>query len=180
MGSYCYSEVDDPVGSPDDFSSYVLTNNNGVECSAYLGFSAFSIPSGSTSISVKVTVRVYDSYGYASARQQLLVGGTGYQADTFTTGLGWVTDTHTWSTNPKRGSAWTVDDINGVGSYALQYFGVTATEYGYYDSKTGWVYYVVYCTQCYLTVTYTPPTARLHAFACGVGTVVGFKSTSIG
>ncbi len=89
------------------------------------GFSAFSIPSIATDISVDVIY--YDQKtgnGAAATAGRLKVGGNYYNSTTHnpTNGV-WVLRTKSWATNPKTSVAWTVNDINGSGANALQAFG---------------------------------------------------------
>lgn len=120
-----YTAVDD---YPDSGGADSLT------CSAAgtltFGFSAFSIPSNATSISVAVKYYDQKSGSQAAANgARLKVGGTYYNATTHNpANATWTTRTDTWATNPKSGAAWTVDDINGVGSNALQAFGFNVTD----------------------------------------------------
>jgi hypothetical protein len=52
-----------------------------------------------------------------------------------------------WPLNPKTGIAWTVNDVNGVGANALQYFG--------YITEAG-VGYTCTVSRIYIKVDYTP------------------------
>ncbi len=57
------------------------------------------------------------------------VGGTTYlTAPSTEVPTSYGTISYTWATNPRTGNAWTADEINGVGSNALQGFGVYSTD----------------------------------------------------
>ncbi len=83
-------------------------------------------------------------------RSALLVGGTNY--DTIDAGVDptrnvWTTSYHTYEANPKTTLPWTTAEVNGIGSNALQAFGVYTN-----DSTPN-----PYVTQVYAEVTYTVP-----------------------
>lgn len=91
------------------------------------GFSALSIPAGSTIVSVAVNYYDYKNGSQASAAAGALrVNGTIYNATTHNPANGSASRTQrtdTWTTNPATGAAWTVADVNGTGSSPLQAFG---------------------------------------------------------
>jgi hypothetical protein len=115
------------------------------------GFSAFTVPSGSTSISVQVMY--FDGEAANGANNcggRIKVGGTYYDAATHNpAGTAGTSRTDNWATNPRTGAAWTVDDVNGVGANALQAFGVRST-----DSNPTWRF-----SSIQAQVTYTEPVA---------------------
>ncbi len=140
-----YAVVDDyPDASGADYLTHGTT-------AGYItfGFSAFSIPAGSTGISVQV--RYYDkknaSQGCAVAGR-MVVGGSPYNASTHNPANGtWTVRSDDWANNPKTAAAWTVDDVNGVGANALQQFGWYAS-----DANP-----VIDLSCIEVQVTYTPP-----------------------
>lgn len=143
-GSDLYAMVDEETADGD--TTYVYRADSAG--SQYHGFSAFSIPGGATNIALKiyVTYRV-DTGDDASYYWRIRVNGTAYTStvvgadpDTYTEA------TYTWTTNPDTASAWTVDDINGVGSNPLEYMGYSCT-----GMASGETHYV---TQVYLEATY--------------------------
>ncbi len=140
-----YDKVDDPVGSPDDATTYVIGLTTGY---VLFTFSAFSVPTGSTGITLRIYYRHKDdTTGANNIRAALQVGGSYYTVDTgVNPGASWVTTTYTYTVNPKSAAAWTVDDINGVGTNALQQFGIV-----FGDASPP-----VDCTQVYAEVVYTP------------------------
>lgn len=113
------------------------------------GYSAFTVPAGSTSISVQV--QYYDgeaANGTNNVGGRIVVGGTAYNATTHNpSGTTGTARSDNWATNPKSTVAWTVDDVNGVGTNALQGFGINST-----DSNP-----TFFIGSIRLQVTYTPP-----------------------
>jgi len=141
-----YLLVDDPIGSPDDDASYTYTN---VQTNKdYFDFSSFVVPSGCTITNVKAVGRFkrVDAGGAEIIRLLIKVGGTTYVGTSTQLVVGAYFDvTHVWTTNPKTGLAWTVDDVNGIGVNALQSVGYECIIFG----KT------VRCTQVYVETNYT-------------------------
>jgi hypothetical protein len=140
-----YTLVDDhPDSSGADFLTHGTTAGN-----LTFGLTAFAIPAGSTSISVQVVY--YDQKTAAqgaAAAGRLKVGGNYYNASTHNPANGtWTLRTDSWATNPKSGSAWTVDDVNGVGSNALQGFGFFSN-----DANP-----TIRFASVIVQITYTPP-----------------------
>ena len=140
-----YTVVDDyPDSTPTDYLEHGTT-------AGYLtfGFTAFDVPSGSTGISVQV--RFYDAEpasGNNRSACRITVGGTNYDSAYHNpAGTTYTARSYEWANNPKSGSAWTVDDVNGVGTNALQYFGFFS---GDANPK-----YRVSCIE--IQVTYTAP-----------------------
>lgn len=145
-----YSKVDDPVGSPDDASTYVQFESDG----AYqlYGFSGFYLPEGSTITKLTLTFRIWCNQqpegSWSEIAPKLKAGGSYYTGAGESSHDAWGTYTRDYTTNPKTGLAWTVDDINGVGANALQQFGSQAVRYLFTNPRI---------TQVYATVTYTLP-----------------------
>lgn len=120
-----YTLVDDYPTSTGDVLIHGTTAGN-----INFGYSAFSIPSIATNISVQV-LYFDDRNGSASSNigGRLRVGGTFYNATTHNPTNGVVVQrTDNWATNPRTGVAWTVNDINGIGSNALDAFGFISTD----------------------------------------------------
>lgn len=144
-GGSKYVEVDDAVGSPDDNSTYVSSATEDAE-------QAFTLPSRSLSVAsisnVTITARFKRNPSeYPGCQISALVGGTAYRNSAVTPDSGgtWQDFTYSMDTNPKSGAAWTQNDVNGSGANALTEIGVRLTA----QSVT------LYCTQIYVTVTYT-------------------------
>lgn len=143
-----YIEVDDPIGSPDDWGS-----RNTVQAQVWktdlFTFPAFTIPSGSTIEKLSLYMRLRTNVANQNYFNGVLrIGGIDYHSSQAYGLYVWNNYTFDWLTNPKTGVAWTVADVNGVGANALQ-------EFGYRSGWRVWVYQ--FMTQCYATVTYTPP-----------------------
>jgi hypothetical protein len=123
-----WSKVDETT--PNDSDYIVAKTNSGGRCT--FGFDAFSIPSGATISQVKVYYRAKDaSSGINNIRACLKVGGIYYGTNDLGVdpGSAFNTYSYTFNINPKSSGAWTVNDINGIGSNALQAFGVNGTDY---------------------------------------------------
>ena len=115
------------------------------------GFSAFTVPAGATSISVQV---IY--YDFKGGSQASSIGArircndtTGRDAASHNPGNGNANialRTDNYATNPKSGAAWTVNDVNGVGTNGLTAFGVVST-----DANPA-----ITLSSIMLQVTYTP------------------------
>jgi hypothetical protein len=141
-----YQCVDDPIGSPNNATDYVRVNNS-ANRQAIFGFSAFTVPSGSTIAFVRVTyVAIANTTSATTIKAALRVGGSVYTpAAAQTLSTTWTTYSYDWTTNPKTGAAWTVGDVNGgTGMNALQGMGVVS---GTGDESV---------TQVYVTVSYQP------------------------
>jgi hypothetical protein len=124
-----------------------------------MGFSAFTVPAGSTSLSVQVLYYDFKNGSQASAAGSLLRCNdttNRNSAATHNPGNGNAAialRTDDYTTNPKTGAAWTVDDVNGVGTNGLTAFGVRVTD----ASPT------VAFSSAQLQVTYTPPSTPYSA-----------------
>lgn len=123
-----WDKVDDPVGTPDDATSYIRATAVGL---SLFGYPAFNVPTGSTINDLTIYYRHYRS-GTSSSniRSALRVGGTNYNTTdpgvTPTNGS-WNTASYSWTQNPKTSAAWTAEQINGTaGTNQLQEWGVYA------------------------------------------------------
>lgn len=144
-----YTYVDEGVDA-NDGDTTTLTQTVGGSGTIYLGFSAFTIPAGSTITQLQyrsVFKILSDLDPSKTATQRITVGGTGYNGTVHTLTTTWTTYTSTWATNPKTSAAWTVDDINGSGANPLQNFGFALNGTSDLFSETARE----------LIVTYTPP-----------------------
>lgn len=121
-----YQNVDD---YPDTGGTDFLAGGTATSVITF-GFSVFTVPSGSTGISVDVDYHDGEaSNGANNCGGRLKVGDNYYNAATHNpSGSGWTARTDNWATNPKTTTAWTVDDVNGVGANALQAFGINSTD----------------------------------------------------
>lgn len=146
------ADVDDPIGSPDDDTTYAF--KNGANANQLHTFSAFSIPVGSTAITVSVIYRPRRTSTSLNTNARIRVGGTTYEEGAgVVAGSTYSTRTVNWATNPATSAAWTVADVNGTGPNPLQEFGYANTQTsGTEEARV---------TQCYLQVTYTPSTGGI-------------------
>ena len=115
--------VDDPIGSPDDDSTYA--HQIGGNAASLFTFSAFSITASAVSY-LRVVYRSRNLTGNSTTSRAILrVNSTSY----LTTGANntqtdsYADYTHDFLTNPDTGLAWGEADINGTGSNPLQEFG---------------------------------------------------------
>lgn len=135
---------------PDTGGADILTGGTTAAVITF-GFSAFSIPAGSTGISVQVMY--YDGEATTGANNcggRVKVGGSYFNAATHNpAGTTYTSRSDNWATNPKTAAAWTVDDVNGVGVNALQAFGMNST-----DSSPTWRF-----SSIQVQVTYTAPSS---------------------
>ena len=119
-------------------------------------YSAFTVPAGSTGISVQV--RYVDGEAASGANNcggRLIVGGANRNAATHNpSGTSGTLREDNWSTNPSSTAAWTVDEVNGTaGSHALTGFGINSSD----SNPTFWV------ASIEIQVTYTPPASATVA-----------------
>jgi len=145
-GVYNFALVADPIGSPDDDTTYTYASTGFYK--DYFDFLPFNVPSGSsiTSVRLRARFRLSTAGGNNHVRGILKVNNVTYNSNPEDVWYGAYQDeTWTWTTNPNTGSAWTVDDVNGIGSNPLQTFG--------YECLT---LQTLLCTQVYIEVIFTP------------------------
>jgi len=122
-----WTVVDD---HPDSTGVDFLTHGTTTAGDLTFGYGAFTVPAGSTI--TQVDAIYYDQKSAAQACNiggRLKVGGSYFNATTHNPANGvWTLRTDTWTTNPKSAVAWTVDDVNGVGTNNLQAFGWVSTD----------------------------------------------------
>jgi hypothetical protein len=116
-------------------------------------FNAFTVPAGSTITNVKIYLRgkIMPSGGTdIGATVNIYDPGAGYYyCDLFGTWTSsFAEQVMTWTTNPRSGLAWTIDQVNGVGDYRLCNFGYRTTTP---DPETC----VDYASRVYIEVNYT-------------------------
>ncbi len=130
-----YTYVDEQ-GSNDGDTSYLLHGTTAGN--VLFSFPAFNVPPGSVIQNLTIYLVARDeSSGYNKIQPALRVGGTNY-TDTnnpsvsteVPTSYGTPVISYAYTYNPRRSgsSPWTADDINGIGSYALQGFGVRSAD----------------------------------------------------
>ncbi len=147
-GSNNYELVDDPYTNPDDDTTYTYTNTQTNK--DLFSFTVLAVPVGSVITNVQVIGRFrrMEAGGDSLIRELLKVNGVIYegllQQLPYGTPSVFVDRSYTWSVNPNTGLAWTLDDINGIGSNPLQTFGYECVGYNK----------IVRCTQVYMKVNY--------------------------
>jgi hypothetical protein len=173
-GTDLYTSIDDPAGSPDDNTTYIIGPN---ASTGLWGYNSPDVPAGATVNYVRVYSRIAGgnnngSYGERSVRVNgsLYYGSADISAD-------WTTNYTSWTTNPNTSSAWTVDDVNGTGSHPLQHIGMRPTQGFYFDGKT-FYYYNISTTQLYLVVNYTEAAAVGYSDPSGPGKIASPSSWS--
>lgn len=158
-----YTDVDDPVGAPDDDTTYILADGDGGGSGTFARFAYATptVPAGSTSISVRVILRAKVTTGTVASALRVLVNSTTYTASAHDLTGSYVDYSDTWATNPNTAAAWTVDDVNGSGAAPLQEIAFSASGIGAAEDAR--------FTQFYLEITYTPSAGgHRRAFFFGV------------
>jgi hypothetical protein len=123
-----YITIDETTADDSDFITG--TTNTGTDYALFT-FPAFSVPVGSPINYLRIYYRANEySSGTNNIRAAIKAGGTVYSTTDSgkNPGTSFTTYSYTFNTNPKTGSAWTVNDINGIGANALQQFGVSSTD----------------------------------------------------
>jgi hypothetical protein len=126
--SSMYTYVDE-TGANDGDTTYLLHGTS--EGSALFSFSAFTAPADSVikDLTVYLVARE-NSSGTNKMQPALRVGGTDYTTTSTSTEVtsNYTTISYVYTTNPRSTVVWTADDINGIGSNALQAFGVRSAD----------------------------------------------------
>ena len=139
-----YAAIDDPVGNPDDDTTYIYTSDQ--YSIQRFTFNAISITPTSIN-SVKIFYRAKKtSANETTLKGVLYVEGTDYYETnpvTLTTDYQDFTTTE-WLTNPKSGVAWTEEDIEASGGTNR------LTRFGLYKPSGN----EMRCTQIYMIVNY--------------------------
>jgi len=126
-----YSYVDE-VGAHDGDSSYLLHGTTSGH--ALFSFPAFNInvPSGEAIRGLTVSLVARDGctgwFCSNNMRPRIRVGGYNYDGTSTEVSSDYGTISYTWTTNPRTGQPWTQDQINGIGTNALQGFGVSSDD----------------------------------------------------
>lgn len=129
--STAYTQVND---HPDASCASVVTctalGSSPAACQLTWTFAAFSVPAGSTGISVDVLYYDKDaSSGTNNEGARLKVGGSYYNATTHNPATTCTSRDDAWATNPKTSAAWTAEQVNGTdASNPLQAFGINSTD----------------------------------------------------
>ncbi|MCK4828395.1 hypothetical protein KA005_72365 [bacterium] len=135
-----WSEVDDPVGSPDDDTSYMET----VDTNKAQGFDTYPAITAISITSVTIHFRCKEIGGNAFAKAKLRVSGTVYLGDAKTLTVSYDDFSQIWTENPNTSSAWTEAEIEGgdaLQEWIIESAGLDAGE-------------TCRCTQVYMVVHY--------------------------
>ncbi len=149
----------------DDDTTKVYNNNNyDIPGNGTWQFDFYTLPltfAHGTISSVSIVYRNKISSAGSAATEVALVMNSGFQSVApQRANTSWTTNTETWYTNPETGGAWTTDAIAGLkillGLYAIRY-------------------QQSYCTQIYLSITYTPygttATTLVDGGACSTSSI---------
>ncbi|MFA5309892.1 MAG: hypothetical protein WC370_10480 [Dehalococcoidales bacterium] len=122
-----YSYVDEEVTDGD--STYLLHGTSSGY--ALFSFPAFSVPQGSAiqDLTVYLVARD-DPSGTNKMQPAIRAGGTNYLTTSVSTEVpgSYGTISYSYTVNPRTGNPWTADEINGIGSDALQGIGVRSAD----------------------------------------------------
>jgi hypothetical protein len=138
-----YTSVDDPVGSPDDLSTYIVTFANKAETDLItFTFADILVAGDITALTVYVRANRLNLSSSPELKVILLIGGALYYSAALA-----ITDSlsnlsATFANNPATGTAWTVAAINAAE------IGVSMQKL---NDKNN-----IGVTQLYAIVTYTP------------------------
>jgi hypothetical protein len=123
-----FSLVDD---YPDSAGADVLTHGT-TAGNILFGFSAFTVPAGSTAVGllIRVTAR-RNAGGSATFAARITFNNGNVRDGTAATPGNGTLSTHTfnWGTgNPSSATTWTVDEINGIGPHGIASIGIVSTD----------------------------------------------------
>jgi hypothetical protein len=148
-GGTKFSEVDDPIGTPDDDTTYISKDDS--SGAQDFTFAAFAITNGSTINSVQLIARCRerDADDVLQLTGRLQVNSTDYAATSqnVADGATYGDYTFTWATNPNTAVAWTEADVEGTSAAPLQEFGVNVASIAAGEG--------IRCTQVFARVDYT-------------------------
>lgn len=139
-----YLEIDDPIGSSDDDTTYIATDAAG---NIDLQFAAFDLTASSIA-AVRVYIRARNTSGANVLEGRLNIASTTYTNTPQSLTSSYVTYVFTWTTNPATGAAWTENDVKRLSGAPLDEFRVRASSVS--GAET------VRVTQAYIEVDYTP------------------------
>lgn len=106
-----YLHIDDPVGSPDDDTTYLIRTST-------YALDLYNVPNQSLSGDIS-NVTVYARTKYlmdmgACFKIAVKIGGTVYYSAEKYPGGSWTNDSNVWTTNPNTSAAWTWANINDL------------------------------------------------------------------
>lgn len=149
-----------------------------------MGFSAFTVPAGSTSISVQVIYYDFKNGSQTAANGALIRCNdtTNRLSATHNPGNGngaIALRTLNYATNPKSGAAWTVDEVNGVGTNGLTAFGFSVTDASPSSTFSSAVLQVTY-TEASSDGTLAATLGAVTLLGTGVIAIGGSLATTLG
>lgn len=106
-GGNKYAAVDDPIGSPDEDSTYIYRTSNGAQA---FNFTAFSI-TATTINKVFVVVRARTT-GVCNVQARITVNGITYIPTAQNITTSYADYTFEWANSPNTGMAWTQTEVN--------------------------------------------------------------------
>ncbi|MGE0289375.1 MAG: hypothetical protein AB7I42_24265 [Bradyrhizobium sp.] len=136
--SNTYEAIDEAV--TDDADSLQKT---GGTTRGEFGYTAFSVPAGSTINFVRIVLRGWNNgVGSNSQGAHVDINGTDYDSSTQNLSTTPTDYSFDWATNPATAAPWTVDEVNGVGTTGLdamghRFAGVGGSEVA--DFSQGWI-----------------------------------------
>ena len=116
-----YADVDDPVGSPDDDTTYAEHSGSNQNLDLETANPTLTDAGSVNSVSVFSRSKYVTTAG--KTRCLLYVNGTRYQGSAQTLSTSYQNFTDIFNTNPDTSSAWLVADARGVGSNPYGYIG---------------------------------------------------------
>jgi hypothetical protein len=121
-----WDDVDDPVGAPDDGTTYIFEDDG--NATQLFTFTAFAITSSAIS-HIRIYARAQRTVaGSVGLHRRLRVNGTTSNVGTQSSATtAWADYTVDQLTNPDTALGWTEADVEGTGANPLQEFGVAAT-----------------------------------------------------
>jgi len=144
-GSPAYPMVDDPVGSPDDDTTYIYKQDS-IGANIF-GFTDFDITSSTiTKVSLFHRSRQVNP-AVVDLRSRLQVNGVNYDGTQNSMTDSYAEYTDDWLTNPNTSLDWVEADVEGVGSNPIEAFRHDAINISAGEE--------VRMTQAYISVTYT-------------------------
>lgn len=155
--------VNDPIGSPNDDTDFVLSTADGDRMS--FEYTAFSITPVSIT-RVSVFGRCRSGAGTPAVRFYLTIGGTRFFGSNHTLSTSWANFQTDWTTDPSTTAAWTESGVET----GIQEFGIESVS-GSADGSG--------CTQIYIEVEFTEAgggrtTKNTRSFPLGERVGMGF------
>jgi hypothetical protein len=123
-----WDKVDETSPDNNNYMTSPTSSGGGYQL---FSFTPFSVPAGTSILYLRIYIEARDNAsGTNDIRGALKINGGSnpYYYPSGNNPGSWSDYSYTFTTNPKTGAAWTVDDINGIGANALQQFGVYSSD----------------------------------------------------